>query len=88
VKLHSSESPPAPIPSPSPPQNENQKALQKQQRIREDVQTKLFTPAAPRPSPDGGGENDEIDPGGTGRTTGQGALPHTEHEEEVLTPMD
>jgi len=37
--------------------------------LSQDSQTKLFTPAAPKPSPDGAGENDEIDPGGTGRTT-------------------
>ncbi|KAL9985351.1 hypothetical protein ACROYT_G007743 [Oculina patagonica] len=85
VKRHSSESPPAPIPSPSPPQNEAQKALQKQPRPGEDSQSKMFTPAAPRPSPDGAGESDEIDPGGTG----QGTLPpHTEHDDEALTPMD
>ena len=35
----------------------------------QDSQTKLFTPAAPRPSPDGAGENEETDPGGTRRTT-------------------
>lgn len=35
----------------------------------QDSQSKLFTPAAPRPSPDGAGENDEIDPGGTGNDT-------------------
>lgn len=35
----------------------------------QDSQSKLFTPAAPRPSPDGAGENDEIDPGGTGTDT-------------------
>ena len=37
--------------------------------LSQDSETKLFTPAAPRPSPDGAGENDGIDPGGTGRTT-------------------
>ena len=34
--------------------------------VSQDGQSKLFTPAAPRPSPDGAGESDEIDPGGTG----------------------
>lgn len=38
-------------------------------RLSQDSQTKFFTPTVPRPSPDGAGENDEIDPGGTGRTT-------------------
>ena len=33
--------------------------------LSQDSQTKLFTPAAPRPSPDGAGD----DPGGTGRIT-------------------
>ncbi|KAJ7394123.1 hypothetical protein OS493_003801 [Desmophyllum pertusum] len=75
VKRHSSDSPPVPIPSPSPPtvrENETLKGSQKQQRLGEsqDSQSKLFTPAAPRPSPDGAGESDEIDPGGTGSATG------------------
>ena len=37
--------------------------------LSQDSQAKLFTPAAPRPSPDGAGEGDQIDPGGTGRAT-------------------
>lgn len=37
--------------------------------LSQDSQTKLFTPAAPRPSPDGAGESNYIDPGGTGLTT-------------------
>ena len=37
--------------------------------VSQDSQAKLFTPAAPRPSPDGAGESDDIDPGGTGSVT-------------------
>lgn len=71
VKHHSSDSPPAPVPSPSPPtvrENESHKVLLKQQR-REESQSKLFIPAVPRPSPDGAGENEDIDQGGTGNNT-------------------
>lgn len=84
VKRHSSGSPPAPVPSPSPPtvrETEAQKASQKQERQGEDAQSKLFTPAVPRPSPDGARENDDGDPGGTRNVTEPQMLPpRPEHE--------
>ena len=37
--------------------------------VLQDSQSKLFTPAIPRPSPDGGRENEDTDPGGNGKDT-------------------
>ena len=37
--------------------------------VLQDSQSKLFTPAVPRPSPDGGRENEDTDPGGNGKDT-------------------
>lgn len=71
VKLHGADSPPNPIPPPSPPtvrETESRKALAKKQRA-ENSQSKLFTPAAPRPSPDGAREYDDTDPTGIGDDT-------------------
>ncbi|PFX21057.1 glutamine-rich protein 2-like [Stylophora pistillata] len=89
VKRHGSGSPPAPVPSPSPPtvrETEAQKASQKQERQGEDAQSKLFTPAAPRPSPDVAGGNDEVDPRGTENVTEPQMLPpRSEHKDGFTT---
>ena len=37
--------------------------------VLQDSQSKLFTPVIPRPSPDGGRENEDTDPGGNGKDT-------------------
>jgi len=71
VKLHGADSPPNPIPPPLPPtvrETESRKALAKKQRA-ENSQSKLFTPAAPRPSPDGAREYEDTDPRGIGDDT-------------------
>lgn len=89
VKRHGSGSPPAPVPSPSPltvRETEAQRASQKQERQGEDAQSKLFTPAAPRPSPDVAGGNDEVDPSGTENVTEPQMLPpRSEHKDGFTT---